>query len=53
VMERTGPLPFYSEAKKIKLLTLHTHGSLKVSSRAYSSIVVSSVTMLVMKVLFE
>lgn len=52
-MERTGPLPLYSEAKKIKLLTLHTHGSLKVSSRVYSSIVVSSVTMLIMKVLLD
>ena len=33
VRERTGHLPSYAEAKKMKLLTLHTHGCPRASLR--------------------
>ena len=33
VRERTGHLPSYSKAKKMKSLTLHTHGCRKASLR--------------------
>ena len=38
VRERTGHLPSYAEAKKMKSLTLHTHGCLRASSRDCSSL---------------
>src|SRR6218665_1047484 len=37
--ERTGPPPSYAEAKKIKSLTLHTHGWLKASVRGRSVLI--------------
>ena len=37
VREWTGHLPLYAEAKKMKLLTLHTHGCARVSLRDGSS----------------
>ena len=37
VRERSGHQPSYTEAKKIRSLTLHTHGCLRVSLRDWSS----------------
>src|SRR5678816_4093294 len=37
VRERTGHPPSYAEAKKMKSLTLHTHGCFRASSRDCSS----------------
>src|SRR6218665_2283284 len=37
VRERTGHSPSYAEAKKMKLLTLHTHGCPRASLRDCSS----------------
>src|SRR6218665_2928156 len=37
VRERTGHPPSYAEAKKMKSLTLHTHGCLRVSLKYCSS----------------
>jgi len=37
VRERTGHLPSYTEAKKMKLLALHTHGFPMASLRECSS----------------
>ena len=37
VRERTGQPPSYAEAKKMKSLTLHTHGSLRAGLRDCSS----------------
>ena len=35
--ERTGRLPSFAEAKKMKLLTLHTYGCLRASLKDTSS----------------
>jgi len=40
VRERTGHLPSYAKAKKMKSLTLHVHGCPRVSLRDCSSLLV-------------